>query len=251
MQVQGCRGRRASSGVARGGGGAGFQSEGGVGVGCRFADQLMVPHAAGRQARRCLTSTSSTPTGVSTPGIGYGSAAAPSSSVLTCLRPGGLPGCPGMRYLGGEPSCVHRTCHAAQVTPMPPSALQCQLRMLFTPARAPSCAPLRSQFFRVYSPISFGKQYDKEGAFIRRFLPVLRRFPAKYIYEPWTAPLSVQQACGPRGRWCCWLLPPPPLVLLVVLCCQRSMRAVLPGWHGWVMWQPPQGPLCGGLAGGC
>lgn len=85
---------------------------------------------------------------------------------------------------------------------------------------------------RVYSPISFGKKYDKEGKFIKkcvqlgvmvagtpwlppgfclcllltsycaclvppRFLPVLKDFPAKYIYEPWTAPLDVQQ----RAKW--------------------------------------------------
>lgn len=30
------------------------------------------------------------------------------------------------------------------------------------------------QFFRVYSPVSFGKKYDKNGDFIRHFLPVLK-----------------------------------------------------------------------------
>lgn len=38
-----------------------------------------------------------------------------------------------------------------------------------------------------------GKKYDPEGAYIRRFVPVLAALPAKYIYEPWTAPLEVQQ----------------------------------------------------------
>ena len=28
----------------------------------------------------------------------------------------------------------------------------------------------------------------------RKYLPVLKGYPAKYIYEPWTAPLEVQQA---------------------------------------------------------
>ena len=44
--------------------------------------------------------------------------------------------------------------------------------------------------------MTFGKKYDAEGRYIRQFLPVLARLPAKYIYEPWTAPLSVQEACG-------------------------------------------------------
>ena len=32
--------------------------------------------------------------------------------------------------------------------------------------------------------------------FLRKYLPQLKKFPEKYIYEPWTAPLSVQQAAG-------------------------------------------------------
>lgn len=46
---------------------------------------------------------------------------------------------------------------------------------------------------RVYSPITFGQKYDKNGDFIRHFVPVLKDFPAKYIYEPWTAPADVQK----------------------------------------------------------
>lgn len=30
--------------------------------------------------------------------------------------------------------------------------------------------------------------------FLRRYLPILRGFPAKYIYDPWNAPESVQKA---------------------------------------------------------
>ena len=44
--------------------------------------------------------------------------------------------------------------------------------------------------------MSFGKQYDKNGDFIREYVPALRRFPAKYIFEPHTAPLSLQRAAG-------------------------------------------------------
>ena len=49
------------------------------------------------------------------------------------------------------------------------------------------------QFFRVYSPVSFGQKYDKEGKFVRHFLPILKDMPAKYIYEPWKAPADVQK----------------------------------------------------------
>jgi len=59
-----------------------------------------------------------------------------------------------------------------------------------------SASAFFSQYFRVYSPISFGKQYDKNGDYIRRYLPVLKDMPAKYIYEPWSAPSAVQEAAG-------------------------------------------------------
>ena len=49
------------------------------------------------------------------------------------------------------------------------------------------------QYFRVYSPIAFGKKTDKNGDYIRKYLPVLKNMPAQYIYEPWMAPPSVQK----------------------------------------------------------
>ncbi|KAF7843292.1 (6-4)DNA photolyase [Senna tora] len=55
-----------------------------------------------------------------------------------------------------------------------------------------SCSSFFYQYNRIYSPISFGKKYDPKGDFIRHFLPVLKDMPKEYIYEPWTAPLSVQ-----------------------------------------------------------
>jgi len=52
------------------------------------------------------------------------------------------------------------------------------------------------QFFRVYSPIAFGKNTDKYGEYIRKYVPQLKKYPENYIYEPWKAPLSVQKAAG-------------------------------------------------------
>jgi cryptochrome len=59
-----------------------------------------------------------------------------------------------------------------------------------------SCSNFFYQYFRCYSPIAFGKKTDKNGDYIRKYLPQLARYPAKFIYEPWKAPLSVQQECG-------------------------------------------------------
>jgi cryptochrome len=56
-----------------------------------------------------------------------------------------------------------------------------------------SASAFFSQYFRVYSPVVFGKGFDKNGNYIRHFLPVLKDMPEQYIYEPWKAPLEVQR----------------------------------------------------------
>ena len=55
------------------------------------------------------------------------------------------------------------------------------------------CTP---QYFRCYSPVAFQKKNDPSVAFIRKWLPQLRKLPDKYIYEPWTAPIAVQKSAG-------------------------------------------------------
>ena len=48
----------------------------------------------------------------------------------------------------------------------------------------------------MYSPIAFGKKTDKTGKYIRKYIPKLAKYPTEYIFEPWTAPKSVQKAAG-------------------------------------------------------
>jgi len=52
------------------------------------------------------------------------------------------------------------------------------------------------QYFRVYSPISFGKKTDPSGEYIKKYLPQLRKFPERFIFEPWKAPKDVQEKAG-------------------------------------------------------
>jgi cryptochrome len=59
-----------------------------------------------------------------------------------------------------------------------------------------SCTAFFSQFFRCYSPIAFPQKWDKEGAFVRRYVPELANFDKKYIYEPWKAPIADQKKWG-------------------------------------------------------
>ncbi|KAG6547810.1 hypothetical protein Mapa_010625 [Marchantia paleacea] len=56
-----------------------------------------------------------------------------------------------------------------------------------------SASAFFAQYHRIYSPITFAKKHDPEGKYIKHFIPVLKEMPKAYIYEPWTAPLSVQK----------------------------------------------------------
>jgi deoxyribodipyrimidine photolyase len=61
-----------------------------------------------------------------------------------------------------------------------------------------SCTAFFAQFYRCYSPIAFPQKWDKEGNFIRRYVPELEKFDKKFIYEPWKAPISDQKKWGCR-----------------------------------------------------
>ena len=57
-----------------------------------------------------------------------------------------------------------------------------------------SCSSFFTQFFPVYDPVKFGRKVDPNGDYIRRYVPVLKNYPIKYIHEPWMAPEQVQKA---------------------------------------------------------
>lgn len=60
-----------------------------------------------------------------------------------------------------------------------------------------SCSAFFSQFYRCYSPVSFPKKWDPEGAFVRKYVPELKHYDKKYIYEPHKASAADQK------RWNC------------------------------------------------
>ena len=44
-----------------------------------------------------------------------------------------------------------------------------------------------------FSPVTYGMKMDPSGAYIRRYVPVLRDMPLKYLFCPWKAPLEIQE----------------------------------------------------------
>ncbi|XP_051979060.1 cryptochrome-2-like isoform X2 [Xyrauchen texanus] len=59
-----------------------------------------------------------------------------------------------------------------------------------------SCSAFFQQFFHCYCPVGFGRRTDPSGDYIRRYIPKLKDYPNRYIYEPWNAPESVQKAAN-------------------------------------------------------
>ena len=63
---------------------------------------------------------------------------------------------------------------------------------------------------RVYNPIKQAQDHDPHGRFVRRWLPVLRKVPDSWLFEPWKMPPDVQAHCGVIiGKD--WPLPPVEL----------------------------------------
>ncbi|XP_042266889.1 cryptochrome-2 [Thunnus maccoyii] len=59
-----------------------------------------------------------------------------------------------------------------------------------------SCSAFFQQFFHCYCPVGFGRRTDPSGDYIRHYIPILKDYPNRYIYEPWNAPESVQKAAN-------------------------------------------------------
>lgn len=59
-----------------------------------------------------------------------------------------------------------------------------------------ACVAFYAQYYRCYSPVAFGKKWDPEGAFVRKYVPELANLDKKWIYEPWKAPIQDLRKAG-------------------------------------------------------
>jgi len=58
------------------------------------------------------------------------------------------------------------------------------------------CGADAAPFFRIFNPITQSEKFDKQGDYIRRYVPELASMPAKYIHAPWLAPKDVLDDAG-------------------------------------------------------
>ena len=52
-----------------------------------------------------------------------------------------------------------------------------------------------SPYFRIFNPILQGEKFDKQGDYVKRYCPELRKLPPKFIHQPWEAPNNILNAC--------------------------------------------------------
>ncbi|WP_448614246.1 cryptochrome/photolyase family protein [Modestobacter sp. URMC 112] len=50
-----------------------------------------------------------------------------------------------------------------------------------------------SPYYRVFNPVTQGKKFDPDGAYVKRWVPELRDLDPKYVHEPWTSPDGIPE----------------------------------------------------------
>ena len=60
------------------------------------------------------------------------------------------------------------------------------------------CGADAAPYFRIFNPVTQGKKFDPDGAYVRRFVPELADLPDKYIQNPFDAPPAVLESAGVR-----------------------------------------------------
>ena len=58
------------------------------------------------------------------------------------------------------------------------------------------CGADAAPFFRIFNPIAQGEKFDREGAYVKRWVPELAQVPSRYIHAPWRAPDQVLRTAG-------------------------------------------------------
>lgn len=58
------------------------------------------------------------------------------------------------------------------------------------------CGADAAPYFRIFNPITQGEKFDKNGDYVRRFVPELSALPDKYIHAPFEAPKEILAAAG-------------------------------------------------------
>ena len=56
------------------------------------------------------------------------------------------------------------------------------------------CGADAAPYFRIFNPILQGEKFDKEGKYVKKWIPELSKVPQKFIHKPWEMETKYQQA---------------------------------------------------------
>ncbi len=56
------------------------------------------------------------------------------------------------------------------------------------------CGADAAPYFRIFNPILQGEKFDKEGVYVKKWVPELSKVPNKFIHRPWEMELKYQDA---------------------------------------------------------
>ncbi|MFK8053938.1 MAG: deoxyribodipyrimidine photo-lyase, partial [Woeseiaceae bacterium] len=51
-------------------------------------------------------------------------------------------------------------------------------------------------YFRIFNPQTQGEKFDKQGDYVRHYVPELSRLPNKYLHHPWDLPENLSRELG-------------------------------------------------------
>ncbi len=55
------------------------------------------------------------------------------------------------------------------------------------------CGADAAPYFRIFNPILQGEKFDKEGNYVKKWVPELKRVPSKFIHKPWEMEIKYQE----------------------------------------------------------
>lgn len=58
------------------------------------------------------------------------------------------------------------------------------------------CGADAAPYFRIFNPVIQGEKFDASGEYVKRWIPELKRLPAKWVHKPWECPEDVLQDAG-------------------------------------------------------
>ena len=56
------------------------------------------------------------------------------------------------------------------------------------------CGADAAPYFRIFNPILQGEKFDKDGIYVKKWVPELEKVPKKFIHKPWEMEIKYQEA---------------------------------------------------------